>query len=303
METYGYQPVWQKVGDSLLPLMEVNSWLTGRRGITLPFTDDCEPLCGSPAEFKPLFENALGLGRSRRWKSIELRGGRQFFGEAPASLAFYGHRLDLRVGECRLFEKLDGSVRQGVRKAVKDGVTVEVSTSEQAVREFYDLQCLTRKRHGLPPQPWAFFLNIWRHIVSQKQGVVVLAAWRGVKIGGAAFFYLGGRAIYKYGASDLARQHLRPNNLVMWTGVQWLAQNGAKTLHLGKTSLANEGLRRFKLNLGAVEEHLEYVKFDLRTGQFVIETDGISGWHNRVFRRLPVVLSRQAGELLYKHWA
>ncbi len=53
---------------------------------------------------------------------------------------------------------------------------------------------------------------------------------------------------------------------------------------LGKTSLANEGLRRFKLNLGAAERLIEYVKFDLRENRFMVETDGVAGWHNRVFR-------------------
>jgi hypothetical protein len=62
-------------------------------------------------------------------------------------------------------------------------------------------------------------------------------------------------------------------------------------------------LRRFKLNLGAVERRIEYVKFDLRAERFVVETDAIAGWHNRVFRALPVFLSRRAGEWLYKHWA
>ena len=46
--TYGYQPVYFATVEqdrlrSLLPVMEVNSWLTGRRGISLPFTDDCLP--------------------------------------------------------------------------------------------------------------------------------------------------------------------------------------------------------------------------------------------------------------------
>jgi hypothetical protein len=85
--------------------------------------------------------------------------------------------------------------------------------------------------------------------------------------------------------------------------MKWLARTGATSLHLGKTSLANEGLRKFKLNLGAVEERIEYVKFELRANRFVVETDNIAGWHNRVFRGLPVLMSRQAGKLLYKHWA
>jgi hypothetical protein len=303
VETYGFTPVWLAADQALLPLMEVNSWLTGRRGIALPFTDDCAPLCETEQDFQRLFQSAVEFGKSRGWKSIELRGGRNFLKAAPASLAFHGHSLNLAVGEAQLFERLDSSVRRAIRKAEKDGVTVEVLHSEAAVRDFYVLQCQTRKRHGLPPQPFGFFLNIWRHILSQNQGMVVLASQGGEKIGGAVFFFLGGRAIYKYGASDFRRQHLRPNNLVMWEAMKWLARNGATTLHLGKTSLAHEGLRKFKLNLGAVEQRIEYVKFDLRAERFVTETDGVAGWHNRVFATLPVFMSRLAGELLYKHWA
>src|SRR6202044_4760 len=47
--TYGYKPKYFTIRQdgglrSLLPLMEVDSWLSGRRGISLPFTDECEPL-------------------------------------------------------------------------------------------------------------------------------------------------------------------------------------------------------------------------------------------------------------------
>ena len=303
VETYGFTPTWGGEGTSLLPLMEVDSWLTGRRGIALPFTDECVPLCDSEKQFKSLFQKALECGRAKGWKSIELRGGRNFLPAAPASLSFYGHHVDLTPGEKRLFEKMDGSARQAVRKAERDGVTVAVLQSEQAVRDFYGLQCLTRKRHGLPPQPLQFFLNIGRQIMSESQGIVVLASWRGAIIAGAVFFFLGGRAIYKFGASDYRRQQLRPNNLIMWAAMKWLARSGATGLHLGKTSLLNPGLRKFKLNLGAVECRIEYVKFDLRRNQFCVERDGIAGWHNLVFRAMPVFLSRGVGQLLYKHWA
>ena len=302
-ETYGYTPVWQAAGSALMPLMEVDSWLTGRRGVALPFTDECGPLCESAEEWKQMFQNALAWGRERGWKSIELRGGRKFSGEAPASLCFYGHRVDLAHGEAQLFESMDGSARQAVRKAEKDGVKAEVLQSEAAVRDFYDLQCLTRKRHGLPPQPWAFFLNIWRRIVSQRQGIIVLASRGGERIGGAVYFFLAGRAIYKYGASDFRWQQLRPNNLAMWEGMKWLSRNGCVSLDLGKTALANEGLRKFKLHLGAVEQRIEYLKYDIQKDRFMRESDPAEGWQNRVFRNLPVFISRWAGQLLYKHWA
>ncbi len=302
--SYSFTPQFFSEGAALLPLMEADSWLTGRKGIALPFTDECGPLGAEKESFGKMFGDAVAFGKSRGWKSIELRGGKEFFGaEVPDSVSFFGHEVDLTVGENSLFEKMDGSVRRAVRKAEKDGVKVELSSSLEAMREFFRLQCLTRKRHGLPPQPWDFFLNIHRHVLSQNLGAVAVASHGGEKIAASVYFFLGGRAIYKYGASDYAYQQLRGPNLVMWETMKWLTRNGATSLDLGKTALANEGLRRFKLQLGAREKNVAYVKFDLRRNCFVTETDGVAGWHNKVFTALPSWLSQSAGNFLYRHWA
>ena len=308
VETYGFTPFYLATGpaavpESVLPMMEVDSWLTGRRGVALPFTDECAPLTPSRAEHEKLFQSAVTLGRERGWKHIECRGGRELFGEVTAALSFYGHRLALEPDEEKMFGRLEGSVRRAIRKSQKDGVTVELSPALDAVRIFYRLQCATRKRHGLPPQPFEFFVNIHRHVLSQNQGIVAVARHHGQAVAAAVYFFLGSRAIYKYGASDLARQELRANNSVMWEAIRWLAQRGATQLHFGKTARANGGLRRFKLAWGATEETLDYVKYDLRKNQFVTDTDAVSGWHNAVFRSLPAGLARTAGNLLYKHWA
>jgi hypothetical protein len=307
-ETYGYKSHYffsgqQELPDLLLPLMEVKSWLTGARGIALPFTDECEPLGMDKNALPKLFEAAVQFGKKRGWKYIELRGGKTFLPESPASVSFFGHDLDLVTGAEKLFENLDSSIRRAIRKAEKEGVITEVLQDEKSMCDFYSLQCRTRKKHGLPPQPYNFFLNIHRHILSQNQGMIVLARHHGRAVAAAVYFYLGGRAIYKFGASDESQQHLRANNLVMWTAIRWLAQQGATQLNLGRTSLANEGLRRFKLAWGAVEKKIDYVKFDLRENRFVIEQDEASGWHNRIFRMLPISLSRMTGQILYKHWA
>jgi hypothetical protein len=303
-DTYGCAPVYFAAGKTdFLPLMEVDSWLTGRRGIGLPFTDDCQPLCADAATFQKLFAGAVEFGKIRNWKYLELRGGRELFGEVPASLLFYGHGLDLTVGEDGLFSRLESSVRRAIRKAEKAGVTVEILQSVEAMRIFYSLQCQTRKRHGLPPQPFSFFLNIHRHILSQDMGMVVLARHHGRPIAASVYVNLGDRAIYKYGASDEVFQDLRGSNLVMWAAIKEYVRRGAKHLDLGRTSIGNEGLRKFKLGWGAEEHKIEYVKFDMRKNEFVADVDETSGWHTRIFRRMPGFLSRAVGAVLYKHWA
>ena len=123
--------------------------------------------------------------------------------------------------------------------------------------EFYRLHVRTRRRHGLPPQPASFVLKIHDEIIKPGLGFVVLASKGSRPVAAAVFLNKGKKAVYKFGASDERHQDLRGNNLVMWEAIQFLAQGGFDTLHLGRTSFGNEGLRRFKLAWGTVEETIE----------------------------------------------
>jgi hypothetical protein len=88
---------------------------------------------------------------------------------------------------------------------------------------------------------------------------------------------------------------------VIWEAIKWLVRNRFTELTFGRTSMANEGLRRFKLGWGTEEYRISYSKYDFRQRQFVPDTDRASGWYNRVFALLPISLARWAGVLLYPH--
>jgi hypothetical protein len=87
----------------------------------------------------------------------------------------------------------------------------------------------------------------------------------------------------------------------MWEAIKRCAGLGCASLHLGRTSLANPGLRQFKLGFGAREETIEYCKYDLRRQRFVKDIDRAEGWINGLFRLLPLPLFRMAGQALYPH--
>jgi lipid II:glycine glycyltransferase (peptidoglycan interpeptide bridge formation enzyme) len=239
----------------------------------------------------------------RGWKYLECRGGRQWLPDAPASTSFWHHGLRLDVGESALLSGFEDSVRRAIRKAERAALKVEFLRSAEAMQEFYRLMCLTRRRHGVPPQPWRFFANIQRHALTAGHGCIVLARQAGRAVAGAVFLHFGRHAIYKFGASDEAHQQLRANNLVMWRAILHYASEGFVELDFGRTSLGNEGLRRFKLGWGAREQTAEYVRYDFRRSGYVTARDEAQGWHNRVFQALPLPMSRLAGALLYRHIA
>jgi hypothetical protein len=307
-DSYGFRPRYLTVTNAgqpvaHLPLMEVSSWLTGRRGVSLPFTDYCEPLFQDEASLRALTDAALALGRANRWKYVEFRSERCFPSDARPSLTYWQHVVPLLKDEQTQFAGLKGPVRTATRKAIAAGVQVEASHSTEAVANFARLNAITRRAHGLPPQPNSFFATLHRHIIEREAGVVVQALVEGRPAAACVYLYRGHRALYKYGASDMAFQKLRVNDLVMWTAIRWLAARGCTCMSMGKTATNNEGLRRFKLGWGAEESELRYFKYHVPTESFVQDRDAIAGWHNVLFRVMPDSLSRAAGALLYRHMA
>lgn len=305
-ETYGHEPLYfcqvaQGQLRGLLPVMEIASRLTGRRGVSLPFTDLCPPLFSAESTDWAPYDQAVRTGEARGWRYLECRGDISRWPHASPSVTFYGHAVDLRPGQEALFKNLSSSVRRGIKRAVASGLRVEFSTDPQAMDHFYALHCLTRCRHQLPPQPFRFFASIARHMVRNDRGVIASVYLQDKPIAAAVFFCQNGEAFYKFGASDYAFQSYRPNNLLMWESIKWFESKGCKSFDMGRTSLANEGLRHFKHGFGAQERTIEYGKYDLRKRAFVCSADRSHSAATRIFRWFTMPMLRLSGRLLYPH--
>lgn len=307
-ETYRFTPLGLVAGrgadwQPVLPILDVRSALTGRRGVALPFTDMCPPMLPSDVSLDQVIEACREFGRDRAWRYVELRIERTGESEHMLSGSFVGHRLALRGSEEDLLAGCSTSIRRGLRKADREGVEIVQATSESDLSEFYRLQQVTRRRHGLPPQPYLFFRNLWRQVLVPGNGLLLLARWNGRVVAGAVYVRHGPVALYKFGASDMAFQKVRPNNRIMWEAIRILRSQGCTELLFGRTDVDHEGLLRFKRGFGSVEYAIDYLRYDLRRELFVQEPTGVSDWQHRVFNRMPALFSRPVGAFLYRHVA
>ena len=250
-KSYEYKPLYFTIMENgklvgLIPVMEIDSFLTGKRGVSLPFTDLCNPVALEPDVFVRLLEAAVAHGRKAGWKSLEIRGGEVFLTKEPAAEQLLFHTLTLNPYEDEVNNSFRSSTYRNIRKAEREGVTINLEHSSSAMEAFYRLHCETRRYHGLPPQPWSFFDNLFKFVVATGKGLVAVAEHFGKIIAAAVFLHFHGAATFKFGASERSHLSYRPNNLVMWEAIKEYSQKGFKVFDFGKTEIENIGLRQFK---------------------------------------------------------
>jgi lipid II:glycine glycyltransferase (peptidoglycan interpeptide bridge formation enzyme) len=247
-------------------------------------------------------EAVVDFGKQAKWRYAEWRGADIHEPVLAPYESYFTHDIDLTRPEAQIFSSLSPNNRRNINKAVKDGITVEFEVTQDSLRHFYRLNCITRKRHGLPPQPFSFFKKFQEHILSQGYGTIAVARHQGTVAAAAVFLHFGKSAIYKYGASNPRYQGHRPNNLIMWEAARRYKAQGSDSLNLGRTEVDNAGLLRFKRSWGAAEKEVGYQRYRYGS-EPASRRSGKRSAPARLVSLMPIFALRILGRLLYKHAA
>jgi len=281
--------------------MEIKSIITGKRGVSLPFSDYCEMIIAHDIAMNDVLNELIKYGDQAHWRSIELMGGKYLPENTVHSSFYYEHGLDLARSAENIFSSFSENIRRNIKKALHHDIKIRIKNTLEDMDEFYRLHCITRKRHGLPPQPFKFFKSIYDNVIANNLGFIMVASYNGTAVASAIYYHFGAQAIFKYGASDMRYKQLRANSLIMWKAIEWLSQNGYRHLSLGRTDPDNDGLRHFKKGWGTTERIIKYYKLDLAKKVFVEKKSRIVKQHKKLFRLVPSFMLRAAGSLLYRH--
>jgi hypothetical protein len=306
VDSYGFVPFYYigKIDDKLavaVPLMEVQDIFGRKKGISLPFSDFCTPIFRDKITFDATFDSIIELAKRRKWRSITVRGNAPLSIDENKSSFFFRHIIPLQSDEKTLFANLKGKTRTDIRKAVKSGVTVSFETSFNAMVMFCQLNCRTRKRHGLPPQPFSFFKNIFNNLIASGHGEIALVKYNGQTICSDIFLHSGTTAYYKYGASNEMYNNTRSNYLILWEAIKKYNDLGYKRLCLGRTEPNHIGLLQFKSGWGAEQFVIRSFTFDVVRDEFIKTDLKTTGFYNSIFSRMPITFLKLLGKLLYKY--
>jgi hypothetical protein len=305
--TYGYEPVAFTTSDSSRALengwvfCQVDSWLTGRRLVSLPFSDHCDPLISSAKELDAFADYLQQQQKEKRWSYVEARPltvalPTETF--RPSS-SYVAQQLSLAPTSHQLFARLHhNSIQRKIRRAEREGVIVQEDRSGALLEQFYFLQSLTRRRHRLPPQPQQWFGNLVRCFGDNC--AIWLASLRSQPIASILTLRVRKHLVYKYGASDARFHALGAMPLLFWRIIEQANDQGLEELDLGRSDLGNLGLITFKEHLGAHGHQIYYCRQGSQRSQLTsnaLPKFVVSG----LCTLMPACLTNAAAKVLYRH--
>jgi Acetyltransferase (GNAT) domain len=309
--TYGYEPVaitTSSPSDDLkngVVFCRINSWLTGRRLVSLPFSDHCEPLCDSVEEANFLTRYLQTAVDDEGWKYLELRPIEGNFTDTGyrnglfPSATHYLHTLDLRPDLNNVFRSLDrDSVQRRIERAERAGLTEKCGRVDELLKEFYALFVMTRRRQRVPPTPYAWFRNL---VHCQDKALEIRLAYKD-KTPIAAILTLQFRDVvyFKYGCSDTQYHKFGAIPWLLWRAISSGKSNGATHLDMGRTAKEDAGLLAFKNHWVPEPKRLVYWRFPGAASPNSPVARKLT-MAKRIFSFMPNSLQAMTGRLIYRH--
>ena len=282
---------------------KVNSWITGRRLVSLPFSDHCDILTESTISASDIMTQVHKSISQSTLKYAELRLRQEPFPNYKAVLPsqrYCLHVLSLDSSLDTLYRNLHKDcIQRKVRRAEREGLEYETGASDSLLRTFYDLMVRTRRRHGLPPQPLKWFKTLVSCLGEHM--AIRVAKKDGIPVAAIVTLTFKDTMTYKYGCSDDRFSQLGGTPFLFWQAIQEAKNQGLRRLDLGRSELDNPGLITFKDRLGATRSDLKYYRFPCTPASRTHTALRTTRFLKRLLPYLPDNLLIAAGRVLYRH--
>lgn len=311
IEVYGYEPRYHiRENDraeivAAWPAMLVTSRLTGRRLVTLPFSDHCGPLVEDDIEARSLFQALRNDAAEVSARRIEVRGWPldvPLTGRLIPMTGYVRHVIDLERSRGGLETTIHLNTRRSVRRAEKQELTVRLAEKPTDIDIFFRLNLLLRRRHGMLPQPKRFFESIYRHLIEPGNGYILFAERHGLALAAVLCLRHNDVTLDKYAVNDSSYREYRGPQFVMWKSLQMEAERGIRWYDMGRSDASATGLHWFKEQWGADGRAAPYYYYPRPGGQNTADPRGPKKRLLHTFARYaPDSLFVGAGELAYRH--
>ena len=202
----------------------------------------------SPIANRPIYIETRNFHDYSRWKSVF------------ESMGFaYKEHYDIHV-HCSAQHRLSDRRQRELKRAIKNGAEIVEASSEQQIRDWYQILCqLYREKVRTPLFSEEFFLRFYRNGV----GKYLLVQYQGKVIGGMMCPILEGKAIYEWYVCGMDEEYREqyPSVVATHAAIEYAKQNDIPLFDFmgaGEPDIPY-GVRDFKMEFGG--ELVEYGRF------------------------------------------
>ncbi len=310
-DTYGFEFVAEILVDDAGAAQSGLAWaevhdLRGRRVVSLPFCDYADPILAEPDHWDVLAAELMASGTPVRARS---RSGAGVVTDPrfQAARETRWHSIDVRRDPEVMWSSIGESARRAVRKAEKSGVVVRRGRDLDDVRSFYALHSsIRRQKYHMLTQPFELLENVWKHFEPQGAFHLLLAEVDGQAVGATLYLRWQDTLYYKFNASSTDDLAVRPNDLMMWSGMHLGHELGLGNIDLGQSDIDQEGLLRYKEKYATHQTAIRAYTYDPPgwTDPSGIAGGATLGQLTELFvdLQVPDRTYQRAGELLYRNF-
>ncbi len=179
--------------------------------------------------------------------------------------------LDISGTEEETQKGMRKTMRNLIRKAGKEGVTIRQSTDLKDVERFIQIHKDTVTRHNFVPYSNKLFTTQVESFTEDDEVVVYTAEYEGKEISSGIMMYYGDMASYHHGASLSEYNRIPASYVLQWTAIQEAKKRGCTTYNFW----------------GIVPEHKFYSKVLHRPHPFIGVTKFKTGFGGELYNLLP----------------
>ena len=160
--------------------------------------------------------------------------------------------VDLTKPKEELWSNLSKSKRRFIKKARKEGVTVEEIKNRELISSFYDLLQRTYKNAKIPLADISLFESAFDILTAKNELKLFMAKYEDEYIGGIMCLIYKGVITEWYVTGSRAHSKLYPSEMVTWHPIEWGSENGYHTFDFLGAGKPDEeyGVREFKKQFG-----------------------------------------------------
>lgn len=269
-----------------------------RKWTGLPCSDSAPPLALNEESreylLKVLADSPLAPGGR-----VELRG---WAAPAPWQTAecFALWKLDLDRPLSAINRGMAANFRRQLNRGREGSFEIEVDNGLGGLKRFYELAQVTRRRLGVPAQPWRFFRAVFDSYAPSGDLEVWTLSQKGKALVGMVMLLEGDELHYKWSAR-LDPTPSGATHRLLQAVLEKHAQR-FRYMDVGRTDVRNIGLSRFKKELGARPLPLPYSFLPSAPDNFSPEilSEG-RAFLSQIWRRLPLPVTRLIGSALYRY--